>query len=32
MTKDGAEMSVTTMGSCSATDWSDDDDEGVPVK
>ena len=30
MTKDGGEISVTTMGS--AGNWSDEDDEGVPVK
>lgn len=31
MTRDGGEISVTTMGSA-AGDWSDEDDEGVPVK
>ena len=31
ITKDGGEISVTTMGSVSG-DWSDEDDEGVPVK
>ena len=28
--KDGCEASITTMGS--AGDWSEDDDEGVPVR
>ena len=32
MTRDGGEISVTTMGSASAGDWSDEDDEGVAVK
>ena len=31
ITKDGGEISVTTMGSVSG-EWSDEDDEGVPVK